>query len=46
MLIDSHCHLNLIDYAALGMNINAVVRAALDNDVLHMLCVGTNLKES
>ncbi|HXH55466.1 MAG TPA: TatD family hydrolase [Gammaproteobacteria bacterium] len=46
MLIDSHCHLNLIDYAALGVDINAVVRAALDNNVLHMLCVGTNLKES
>jgi len=46
MLIDSHCHLNLINYTELGVDINAVVRAALDNDVLHMLCVGTNLKES
>jgi TatD DNase family protein len=46
MLIDSHCHLNLIDYAALGMDINTVARAALDNGVIHMLCVGTNLKES
>lgn len=46
MLIDSHCHLNLINYVELGVDMNAVVRAALDNDVLHMLCVGTNLKES
>jgi TatD DNase family protein len=46
MLIDSHCHLNLIDYAALGVDINTVVRAALENGVIHMLCVGTNLKES
>ncbi len=46
MLIDSHCHLNLIDYTALGIDMNAVVRAALDNDILHMLCVGTNIEES
>jgi len=46
MLIDSHCHLNLINYAELGVDMNTVVRAALDNDVLHMLCVGTNLQES
>lgn len=46
MLIDSHCHLNLIDYTALGVDINTVVRTAVDNDVLQMLCVGTNLPES
>lgn len=46
MLVDSHCHLNLIDYAALGMDMNAVVRAALDNGIEHMLCVGTNHTEN
>lgn len=45
-LVDSHCHLNLIDYAALGTDINAIVRAALDNGVEHMLCVGTNHAEN
>lgn len=42
MLIDSHCHLNLIDYDALGADMHTVVQHALDNQVLHMLCVGTN----
>ncbi len=42
MLIDSHCHLNLIDYDALGADMHTVVRHALDNQVLQMLCVGTN----
>lgn len=46
MLIDSHCHLNLIDYTALGTDMNAVVRAARDNNVRYMLCVGTNATEN
>src|SRR5690349_12238990 len=46
MLIDSHCHLNLIDYTALGIDMNAVVCAALENNIRYMLCVGTNATEN
>ncbi len=45
MLVDSHCHLNLIDYKALGVEMDAVIEAALKNGVEHMLCVGTTLHD-
>jgi TatD DNase family protein len=46
MLVDSHCHLNLIDYAALGTDMNTVVRTAFDSGIEHILCVGTNQLEN
>ena len=46
MLVDSHCHLNLIDYQELGADLPSTVQAANDNGVEHMLCVGTNLIEN
>jgi len=43
MLIDSHCHLNLIDYVALESSLSQVIQNATENGVQHMLCVGTDL---
>lgn len=46
MLVDSHCHLNLIDYNALESDMDSVVKAAADNGVEHILCVGTHIESS
>lgn len=43
MFVDSHCHLNLIDYTELQSDLKTVVEAAINNKVEHMLCVGTTL---
>lgn len=43
MFVDSHCHLNLIDYDALQSDMKTVVEAAKNNQIEHMLCVGTTL---
>ncbi len=43
MLIDSHCHLNRIDYQALGSDLDSIVREAREAGVEHMLCVGCAL---
>ncbi len=45
MLVDSHCHLHMIDYDALGLSREQVIQAALENDIEHMLCVGTDLND-
>lgn len=45
VLVDSHCHLNMIDYAALESDVDTVIQAAKSNDVQHMLCVGTLLTD-
>ncbi len=39
MLIDSHCHLQLLDLAAFDNNLDNVMAAASANDVKHLLCV-------
>ncbi len=41
-LVDSHCH---IDFAPLGDNVDAVVDAAVDNGVCHLLCVSVNMRD-
>ena len=46
MLVDSHCHLNLLDPEAYPDGVAGVVRAALAAGVGHMLCVGTTLENS
>lgn len=45
MLIDSHCHLQMLDLAALGTDLASVLQAATYNGVEHMLCVSTVLTE-
>jgi TatD DNase family protein len=45
MLVDSHCHLNLIDYDALGNSLTGVIEAAKKVGVAHFLCVGTELTD-
>lgn len=46
MLIDSHCHLNMIDYKSLGVDLDSVIQSAGQNGVEHMLCVGTVLEDT
>ncbi len=43
MLVDSHCHLNMIDYQALGSDLDTVIQEATKAGVEHMLCVGCGL---
>ena len=43
MFVDSHCHLNMIDYVALQSDMKTVVETAKNHQVEHMLCVGTTL---
>ena len=38
-LVDSHCHLDRLDFAKLGSNLDAVLSAASQQGVAHMLCV-------
>ena len=44
-LVDSHCHLNMIDYTSLESTVDLVIQAATENGVQHMLCVGTVLED-
>ena len=45
MLIDSHCHIDLMDYDKLGGDPQSAVRYAHDNGISHMLCVSVNLEQ-
>lgn len=45
MFADSHCHLQLLDYAKLGSDMAGVVQNALDNQVYYLLCVCTNIDQ-
>lgn len=45
MLVDSHCHLDGLDYAALGSDIHAVVKQAMDRGVSHFMCISVHLKQ-
>ena len=38
-LVDSHCHLDRLDFAKLGGGIDEALAAARQHDVTHMLCV-------
>ncbi|MCA1798575.1 MAG: TatD family hydrolase [Xanthomonadaceae bacterium] len=42
MLVDSHCHLNLLDSIKDGGSLDEVLLAAAQNSVEHMLCVGVD----
>jgi len=45
MLIDSHCHIDLMDYEKLGGDPASAVAYAHDNGIGHMLCVSVNLEQ-
>lgn len=44
MIVDSHCHLDLLDLASCGGSLDAVLDNARANGVEHMLCVSVNLE--
>jgi len=46
MLVDTHCHLQLLDYAQLGQTMPATVQRALDNQVTELLCVATKFTDT
>ena len=43
-LVDSHCHLDRLDLAAHEGDFDAMMRAAADAGVSHMLCIGVDLE--
>jgi TatD DNase family protein len=45
MFTDSHCHLQLLDYNKLGIDMDGVVQNALDNHVGMLLCVCTHMDQ-
>jgi TatD DNase family protein len=45
VLVDSHCHLDMLDLAPFGGVMDGVLQAAYDNDVGHFLCVSVNLED-
>lgn len=45
MLVDSHCHLQLIDYPALGTTLDGTIAFAKKEGVAYFLCVGTTLED-
>lgn len=45
MYADSHCHLQLLDYAKLGFDMKTAVDNALANKVDHLLCVCTHMDQ-
>lgn len=45
-LIDSHCHLHLMDLAEFQEDVEKVVENARAHDLCHMLCVGTTLEDT
>jgi len=38
-LVDSHCHLDLLDFDKLDQDLDSVIQNAANNDIKHMLCV-------
>lgn len=44
MLVDSHCHLDLLDFASLGTDLNGVLDEARRQGVERMLCVSITLE--
>lgn len=45
MLVDSHCHLNLLDFNKLNKTLDQVINDAIDADVGHFLCVCVELED-
>lgn len=44
MFIDSHCHLDRLDFAKLGTDLEGALAAARARGVKHFLCVGVDLE--
>ena len=44
-LVDSHCHLDSLDYETVHPNVQAVINRACALGVTHMLSVGVDLVE-
>lgn len=42
-LVDSHCHLNLLEFEKLGGDLDQIMRTATQQGVAHMLCVSVDL---
>jgi TatD DNase family protein len=45
MLVDSHCHLDMLDLSSFAGGLDGVLAAAREHDVGHMLCVSVNLED-
>ena len=45
MLVDSHCHLDMLDLEPFGGTIDGVLDAAVASDVGHFLCVSINMED-
>ncbi|WP_338521662.1 TatD family hydrolase [Candidatus Legionella polyplacis] len=45
MLVDSHCHLHLIDFNHTNKDIDCIINDAYKNNVKHILCVSTDLND-
>ena len=45
MLVDSHCHLDMLDLSATGGSLQPFLDAARDNGIEHMLCVSVNFED-
>jgi len=43
-LVDSHCHLNMLDLAAYQGSLKALIDQAKEVGVIHILCVGVDLE--
>jgi len=44
MFIDSHCHLDRLDFAKLGTDLDGALAAARARGVQHFLCIGVDLE--
>jgi len=45
MLVDSHCHLDMLDLAPFGGSVDGVLAAAQEQGVEEFLCVSINMEE-
>jgi len=45
VLVDSHCHLDMLDLTSFDGGLDGVIAAARAADVRHMLCVSVNLED-
>lgn len=45
MLVDSHCHLNMLDLSEFNGNLDAVMQLAKEAGVEHFLCVSVSLED-
>lgn len=46
MFVDTHCHLQLIDYVKFNTDMDTVVQQAVENKVYNLLCVATDLDQA